>query len=141
MPHATMLTASLLGLFYLYLTLAVINRRRRYRIPYGMGDGHPDLKRAIMAHSNFQQYTPFFLILLYLEETSSPANWLCYVLGGIFLLGRIAHAYSMRVAEPDGIAAGARNRIIFRFRFYAMVQTITCYFVLSALLLAQSIAH
>jgi uncharacterized membrane protein YecN with MAPEG domain len=137
MPAATVLFASLLTLLYLYLTREVIRRRRAYRVAYGSPEDHPDLQRAIRAHGNFQEYTPLFLIMLYLLETSTGMTWLCYVFGLIFFCGRLSHAYSLHVAEARGLASGARASVTFRFRFYAMAQTLTTLGVMAGLLLFQ----
>ena len=134
-PSATMLFASLLALLYLYLTWQVIRRRREYRTPYGYSEHHPDLERAIRAHGNFQEYAPLFLILLYLFETNAGQPWLCYLLGSLFLLGRISHAASLLSVEAKRLKRGERLSIAFRLRFFAMAQTLTCFTVLAVLLL------
>lgn len=137
MPQATVLFASLLTLLYLYLTWQVIRRRRRYRKPYGSPEEHPDLQRAIRAHGNFQEYTPLFLLLLYFLESSTQMLWLCYLLGTLFLLGRISHAYSLLVWEARALEQQARMSVAFRFRFFAMSQTLTALGVTAVLLLLQ----
>lgn len=137
MPNATVLFASLLTLLYLYLTWQVISRRRTYRTPYGYSDQHPDLERAIRAHGNFQEYTPLFLILLCLFEITAEVEWLCYLLGALFLLGRIAHAASLLSVEAKRLKQGERLAVAFRLRFFAMMQTLTSLSVLAVLLLLQ----
>ncbi len=135
MPPVTALFASLLTLLYLYLTWQVISRRRQYRTPYGFSEQHPDLERAIRAHGNFQEYTPLFLILLYLFETGTDVQWLCYLLGTLFFLGRIAHAASLLSVEAKRLKRGERLSVAFRLRFFAMTQTLTCLSVLAVLIL------
>jgi uncharacterized membrane protein YecN with MAPEG domain len=139
MPHATLLFAGLLTLAYVYLILRVTQRRRRYRVAYDATQEHPDLQRAIRAHGNFQEYTPLFLILLYLTETTTHLEWLCYGLGTIFLLGRLSHAYSLLTYETQSLAKGERIGVAFRFRFYAMVQTLLCLLIPGVLLLLQAL--
>jgi uncharacterized membrane protein YecN with MAPEG domain len=141
MPNATVLFASLLTLLYLYLTWQVISRRREYRTPYGYSDQHPDLERAIRAHGNFQEYTPLFLILLCLFEITTEVEWLCYLLGALFLLGRIAHAASLLSVEAKRLKQGERLAVAFRLRFFAMMQTLTSLSVLAVLLLLQVVLH
>lgn len=136
-PVVTILFASLLTLLYLYLTWQVIRRRREYRTPYGFSDQHPDLERAIRAHGNFQEYTPLFLILLYLFETTIKLPWLCYLLGILFLLGRVSHAFSLLSEEAKRLKKGERLSVAFRLRFFAMAQTLTVFAVLASLLLLQ----
>lgn len=139
MPVATIFYASLLTLLYLYLIWQVISRRRNYRVPYGYSEQHPDLERAIRAHGNFQEYAPLFLILLYLFEISTQMEWLCWLLGALFLLGRIAHAISLLSAEAKRLKKGERIAAAFRLRFFAMAQTLTCLTVLALLLLLHVI--
>jgi uncharacterized membrane protein YecN with MAPEG domain len=135
MPSATLLFASLLTLLYLYLTWQVISRRRNYRTPYGFSEQHPDLERAIRAHGNFQEYTPLFLILLFLFETQVQLSWLCYLLGALFFLGRVSHACSLLSVETKRLKRGERLSVAFRLRFFAMTQTLTSLSVLAVLLL------
>ena len=137
MPNATVLFASLLTLLYIYLTWQVISRRREYRTPYGYSDQHPDLERAIRAHGNFQEYTPLFLILLCLFEITAEVEWLCFLLGALFFLGRIAHAASLLSVETKRLKQGQRLSVAFRLRFFAMAQTLTSLSVLAVLLLLQ----
>jgi len=132
-----MLYAGLLTLWYIYLTVRVVMARRKYRVPFGVSDQHPDLVRAVRAHGNFQEYTPLFLILLYLEESTAHTEWACYFLGALFLAGRLAHSYSILVAEPEGIAAGKGVGYTLRFRFYAMLHTFFPLGILAMMLLVQ----
>jgi uncharacterized protein len=137
MPFITVLFASLLTLLYLYLTWQVIKRRRNYRTPYGYSEPYPDLERAIRAHGNFQEYTPLFLMLLYLFEISTAMDWLCYLLGILFVLGRVSHACSLLWVEAKRLKRGERLSVAFRLRFFAMAQTLTVLTVLAVLLLFQ----
>jgi hypothetical protein len=87
----TSVFAALLGIFYFFLTIFVIKTRRRLKISLGDGN-NPEMLQAISAHSNFQSYTPFLLILLYLVESISVLpNYLVIALGLIIFMGRLFH--------------------------------------------------
>ncbi len=64
-----------------------------------VGDGGNELViRRMRAHSNYVEYTPFFLILLGLIELAAGSSIWLWGLAIVFILGRIAHAFGM-----DGI--------------------------------------
>lgn len=136
-PHITIIFASLLALVYVWLILQVVSRRRRYRTPYGYSDQHTDLERAVRAHGNFQEYAPLFIILLYFFEITIQLPWLCTLIGGLFLLGRISHACSLLWIEADRLKKGHRLASAFRLRIFGMVQTLTAFIVMATLLLFQ----
>lgn len=135
LAQATILYAGLLTLIYIWLTINVIRTRRRVKI--ALGTAHPALERAVRAHANFAEYTPLFLILLYLEETTLHWMWASYLLGGLFVAGRLAHAYSILAAEPRAMLDGKRLGYALRFRFYAMTHTFIPIVLLAILLLVE----
>lgn len=52
------------------------------------------------AHANYTEYTPFILVLMALIELArGPALWL-WLVGGVYLLARIAHAFGMDANYP-----------------------------------------
>ena len=56
------------------------------------GKDSPDtLDRAIRAHGNFAEYTPLFLILLYLAERSDMASSGMHAYAASFFAGRLMH--------------------------------------------------
>jgi uncharacterized membrane protein YecN with MAPEG domain len=87
----TSIIAGFLGLIYIIITVNVIKTRRRFQISLGDG-GNLEMQKAVSAHSNFNNYTPLFLILLYLIEVNHfipiPA---ITILGSLFTFGRILH--------------------------------------------------
>lgn len=141
MPQATYLFAGLLALLYVFLTVNVIRNRRRYRVAIGASEEHPGLVRAVRAHGNFAENTPLFLILLCLAEIQTGSGWACYLLGALFFAGRLAHAYSLLVAEPRGQAAGWPMGKVLRFRFYAMSHTFMPMAVLALILLWEWLSY
>lgn len=137
MTGATLLYASLLTFLYLYLSIEVIRRRRLYREPYGISSDHPDLMRAIRAHANFSEYTPLFLILMFLLEMRFRMHLTCFAFGLIFLVGRLSHAYAFLIYESRALAANANLGEFIRFRLIGMVCTLGSLASLALILLFQ----
>lgn len=50
-----------------------------------------DLKRAIRGHGNFTEYTPLFLILMFLCEINNASVGQLHLAGLIFTIGRVIH--------------------------------------------------
>jgi uncharacterized membrane protein YecN with MAPEG domain len=86
--------AGALGLFNLWLAYRCV--RLRLKGPGGVGDlGIPLLKARMRAHANFTEYTPAVLTLMVLLEFSGgSATWL-QAYGGIYLVGRLLHAFGI----------------------------------------------
>ena len=59
--------AGLLGLLFIFLTLRIVRMRWKYKVGIGDGGEHV-LAKAIRVHSNFIEYVPLALLLLYLVE-------------------------------------------------------------------------
>lgn len=93
-PIVTAITAVLLAVLYMHLTLTVTRLRRSHRASMGDGDGKGELAQAIRMHANFIEYTPFALILLGFAEIMG-LWWPLVVLGATLLLvGRWLHTRS-----------------------------------------------
>lgn len=76
------------------LTYLVIFKRRSKLI--GIGDGGDHLMaRMVRVHGNFCENAPFALALLMMLPLLGGSSFLVHVIGGLFLLGRIAHAYGL----------------------------------------------
>lgn len=61
-----------------------------------VGDGGSErLLRRMRAQANFAEYTPFVLILIAAIELGAGTRWWLWLVGGIYILGRIAHAFGM----------------------------------------------
>ena len=48
----------------------------------------------------FRSYTPFFLILLALIEMAKGSSTWLWVVSGLFIIGRLAHAFGMDGWKP-----------------------------------------
>ena len=88
-----LVTAILLFIF-IALSFNAAFTRRKSGLAVGEGDNET-LLRAVRAHGNFVEYTPMFLISLFLIDHVSKNCEYILVIGSGFILGRISHATSM----------------------------------------------
>jgi hypothetical protein len=103
--------ASLLALLFVALSMQVIRLRRSRQIAIGDA-GDAALLRAMRVHSNFAEYVPLCLFMIYLVETQMGWALLVHALGLVLLLARLSHAYGVSQAREN-----------FRFRVFGMVGT------------------
>jgi uncharacterized protein len=86
----TMVTAALLALELVALSLPVSLRRRKMGITLGMGEDQT-LQRLVRAHGNFTEYAPMGLILTgLLEMVRGPGGLVCAV-AALLIAGRVLH--------------------------------------------------
>ena len=90
----TLLTASLLGLVFIWLSARVIGARVKGETLIGDA-GDTDLIFAIRTHGNFTEYVPIFLIVLALVESAGANRIALWVLAGLFVLARLLHVPGM----------------------------------------------
>jgi uncharacterized membrane protein YecN with MAPEG domain len=96
------LYAALLALFFVALSVRTLRLRQRLRIAIGDA-GNETMLRAMRAHSNFAEYVPLSLLLIYLVEQSGAPHALVHALGLCVLAGRILHAFGVsRIDENFG---------------------------------------
>ena len=88
-----LVTAILLFIF-IALSINAAFTRRKSGLAVGEADNET-LLRAVRAHGNFIEYTPMFLISLFLIDHVSKNCEYILVIGSGFILGRISHATSM----------------------------------------------
>jgi len=86
--------AALLGLLYVYLSLATVSRRKKVLVALGDG-GDKLLQKKVRAHGNFQEYVPIALILIALFEYLGAFDWLIHLLAMALLIGRLFHAFGV----------------------------------------------
>jgi len=105
--------AAFLALIFVTLSIRTLRLRRTLRIALGDA-GNDVMLRAMRVHSNFAEYVPLSVILLYLVEVQGarPAlvNGLCLCL----LVGRLSHAFGVSQANEN-----------YRFRVAGMALTLT----------------
>jgi len=94
--------AAILGLFYLLLSISVIQARRRRKVSLGTGGAH-ELERRIRVHGNFSEYVPLTLLLLAMADIRGAVFWLLHPLCICLLAGRLIHAWGLsRPPEVNG---------------------------------------
>jgi len=87
------------ALFFVFLSTNVIKARHKSKTAFGEGDSII-LQQAIRAHANFTEYTPIFLIGIYICESRLPANLIILtLLAAMFLVGRLLHFYALTKHE------------------------------------------
>lgn len=109
----TLLTASVLGLMLVWLSVRVIGQRVKSESLIG-DDATSDLLWSVRIHANFIEYTPLFLILLALLEYSAANQTALIVLAALFVVDRFLHA------------AGMGEEANLKFRQAGMVGTFLC---------------
>jgi len=87
----TALAASVLGLLYFRLSMAIIRVRHSEKISIGDGDDE-SLTRSIRVHSNFAEYVPLSLVLLAILELNGGPGFILIVLAATLVFGRFLHA-------------------------------------------------
>ena len=108
----TVFFACLLAIWILVLTWRVITRRRSGGVVMG-DDGDRALAKAIRAQANATEQVPIFLILFGLAEATGAWPWLLWLIGAVFLAGRLAHG-----------AYFGWHGLHWKLRFYGMAATL-----------------
>jgi len=91
----TLTVAGAAALINLWLMMRVGQVRTSEKVSIGDG-GNEKVIRRMRAHSNYIESAPFVLLLvgaIELASLSSPV-WL-WIVGGLYLLGRVAHGIGM----------------------------------------------
>ncbi len=105
--------AALLVLLFVVLSIRTLRLRRSLKI--GVGDGgNPQMLRAMRVHSNFAEYVPLALLMVYLVESRGAHPVFVHALGLCLLAGRLFHAYGVSQAREN-----------LRFRVAGMALTFT----------------
>lgn len=79
----------------------------RGQLKISVGDGgNEQMIRAMRAQSNFVEQVPLTLLLLGAVELAGKGGMWLAPLGGLFLLGRVAHALGMGDTFKQGRAIG-----------------------------------
>lgn len=98
--HILPLYAALLALLFVALSIRTLLLRRSMKI--GVGDGgNPQMLRAMRVHSNFAEYVPLALLMLYLVEVRGAYPVFVHALGLCLLAGRLLHAYGVSQAREN----------------------------------------
>jgi uncharacterized membrane protein YecN with MAPEG domain len=95
----TPLYAGVLAVFFVVLSMRVINRRRDGNINLGDG-GDAEMQRRIRGHGNFAEYAPLALLLIALLEIGGTTPfWLLHLLGLMLVIGRVLHGIALSYTE------------------------------------------
>jgi uncharacterized membrane protein YecN with MAPEG domain len=121
--HILPIYAALLGFLFFYLSIRTIGLRRRLKIGIGSNENN-EMLRGMRVHSNFAEYTPITLILIFLVEMQGGHPLLIHALGMLLLVGRSLHAYGVSQINEK-----------FVFRVSGMVMTFTSLLAASSILL------
>ncbi|NMW31860.1 MAPEG family protein [Altererythrobacter sp. RZ02] len=90
----TLCTAAAAAILAIWLMIRVGQVRSSENVSVGDG-GNEKVIRRMRAHANFVETMPFALALIAaIELAGKGSTWLPYV-AGLFVLGRIAHAFGM----------------------------------------------
>ena len=99
----TLFYAGVLTLIALFLAFKTVQQRLGTGILLGTGESFK-LLQASRAHGNLIEYAVFFLILTGLMEVSGQfSNITIGILGDIFILARISHAYGIFQPESSSM--------------------------------------
>jgi len=119
--------AAILSFLFVFLSIRTIRLRRSLKIGIGHANSEKML-RAMRVHSNFSEYVPLSLILLFFLEMQNANNVILHGLCSLLVLGRCLHAYGV---------SQEKERFVFRVSGMAMTFTtiLTCgaYIILSAI--------
>lgn len=109
MLPTTLALAAAAVLINFWLAMRCGQVRTREKINFGDG-GNELMTRRMRAQANFIEQVPLTLILLGLLEAAGKGGAWLAPLGGLFMLGRIAHAIGMdgnfKAGRPIGMATG-----------------------------------
>lgn len=99
MLKVTLLYAGLLAIWFLVLSIRVIQGRMGKGRP-SLGDGgDPMMLRRIRGHANFAEYVPLTLLLIAFLELNGWHPWVIHLLGANLLFGRILHGYAFSFTQ------------------------------------------
>ncbi len=96
--QTTLCLAAAAALINFWLGMRCGKLRMAHKIGHGDG-GNAALLQRMRAQSNFIENAPIALILIALIEMAGKGGTWLAVVGGIFMLGRVAHGLGMDVTE------------------------------------------
>ncbi|PWN23867.1 hypothetical protein BCV69DRAFT_279777 [Microstroma glucosiphilum] len=118
---ASLAHSALFAGYYSYLTANVVSYRLKSGVMLGTGEAgsvrHPKhkaspkdaeneeaLQRAVRAHGNFTEGTPFAFFLIFLAELNGAPTYLAHAAYTTLLVARVAHAeIGIRAADTLGV--------------------------------------
>jgi uncharacterized membrane protein YecN with MAPEG domain len=127
--HVVFLSAALLALLFVALSIRTLLMRRRLQIAIGDA-GNQGMLRAMRVHSNFAEYVPLSLLLLFFVEASGANPLFLHALGASILAGRISHAFGVSQIKEQ-----------YAFRVLGMALTLTPIVIAAVRLLLVSVGQ
>lgn len=127
--NITSIYAAILALLFVGLSVRILRLRRSLKIAIGDG-GDKKMLRAIRVHSNFAEYVPFGLFLLYLAETQGAPSIALHGVGLCLLIGRLSHAYGVSQENEQ-----------FRYRVLGISVTLTAFIASAGFLLFVAVRN
>ena len=94
----TTLSACILSLLLIILSLRIISVRRDEKVSLGSGDNQT-LERRIRAQGNLIEYGPMGLILIGLAELQLANTFLLGIATAAFVMGRLLHGYALSFTD------------------------------------------
>ncbi len=94
----TTLSACVLGLLLIILSMRIIGVRRGEKVSLGDG-GNDTLQRRIRAQGNLVEYGPMGVLLILVAELQMANLFLLGAATAAFVMGRILHGYALGFTE------------------------------------------
>lgn len=94
------ITAGIMGLLLLVLSMRVSLRRRVAKVSLGEGDD-AILRGRIRAQANLTEYLPTILLLLFLAEQGYGRVWFIAMIAALFVAARLLHAFGVARPAPN----------------------------------------
>ncbi len=95
----TMFYAGLLAIWFLALSVRVIQKRSG-KTPINIGDGgDAEMLRRIRGHANFAEYVPLVLLMMGFLESGGLQKWALHAAGIALLTARLLHGYALSYTE------------------------------------------
>ena len=99
LPITTALV-SVLSLWLLALSIAVIKSRGAQKVSLGEGEGGM-LQRRVRAQANLTEYAPLFVVMIAVAEVQGGNSTILGLLSVVFVLGRLAHGAALAFTEHN----------------------------------------
>lgn len=128
------LYAGLTGLLLLLLSAIVVSVRVKTKV--GIGDGQqPPLVAAMRAQGNLIEYAPLVLLLLAMAEAAQLNATYLHVLGIVWIVGRVLHAFGLIRAQGN-VHVGRMLGILMTWITLLLLSLLNCWYWLASYWLA-----
>jgi uncharacterized protein len=97
----TAFVAAICGLMLLITAIDTVRQRLRTSTAFGDG-GDAKLVSASRAHGNLAEHAPIVILLIAMLEMAKANHMALMVVGGLFLIGRVAHIIGLHTPASPG---------------------------------------